>query len=103
MIVGEPRLTTTDTEVRVEADCSFGPSRGGLPPSLWFAFPRAYERFVAESSDAFAAALLPLAMSLGEPLVVEGTVSSRLAAGMREYQRIQSVWKTPSRSVRLYV
>ena len=93
MIVGEPHVTTTENEVRVEAEVSLGRSGHGLPPSLWFAFPRAYERFVAEGSDAFAVALLPLAMSLGEPLVVEGTVSSRLAAGMREYQRIQSVWK----------
>ena len=93
MIIHEPRVTTNANEVRVEAEVDVERRDGANPPSLWFVFPRAYERFVGDGSDAFAAALLPLAMSLGEGVRVEGTISYRLAAGMREYQRIQSAWK----------
>ena len=93
MIIHEPRVTTTGDEVRVESDVEVGRPVATVPPSLWFVFPRSFARFVGDGSDAFAAALLPLAMNLGEPLTVEGIVSYRLAAGMREYQRIQSSWK----------
>jgi len=93
VIIREPRVTTNAGEVRVEAEVGVERRDGAPPPFLWFVFPRAYERFVGEGSDAFAVALLPLAMSLGERLRVEGKVSCRLAAGMREYQRIQSAWK----------
>ncbi len=93
MIVDEPRMTTTTDEVRVEAAVDLERGGAGRPPSLWFVFPRAYEEYVTDRADAFAVALLPLAMSLGERLRVRGTLSYRLAAGMREYQRIQSAWK----------
>ncbi len=93
MIVDEPRVTTTANEVRVEAAVDLERGGAGRPPSLWFVFPRAYEEHVTDRADAFAVALLPLAMSLGERLRVRGTLSYRLAAGMREYQRIQSAWK----------
>ncbi len=93
MIIHEPRVTTNADEVRLEAEVGVERRDATIPPFLWFVFPRAYERFIGDGSDAFAAALLPLAMSLGEAVRVEGTVSYRLAAGMREYQRIQSAWK----------
>ena len=93
MIVGRPRVTTAGDEVRLEAEVAVERRPGGFPPSLWFAFPRPYQRFVEDGSDAFAAALVPLAMSLGETLRVEGEVSCRLAAGLRDYQRIQAIWK----------
>ncbi len=92
MIIHEPQVTSSPGEVRVEArvDCDQPDTR--RPRTLWFVFPRTYERFVSEGADGFAAALLPLAMRTGEPMRVRGSLSYRLAAGMRDYQRIQSVW-----------
>jgi hypothetical protein len=93
VIISQPRVTTTDDEVRVEAAFELAQPAEGRSRSLWFAFPRACEEFVSDRADGFAASLLPLAMRLGEPLQVEGAVSCRLAFGMGEYQRMQVAWK----------
>lgn len=93
MIIHQPHVTTTSEELRVEAAVKLERRDARVPPALWFVFPRAYERFLSDRADGFAAGLLPLAMALGERMTVHGTLSYRLAAGMRDYQRVQSVWK----------
>ena len=93
MLIHRPRVTRTDHEVRLEAAVDVDAPGVERPPTLWFALPARHERHVTDRADGFAAALLPLAMALGEPMRVEGALSYRLAAGMREYQRIQSAWK----------
>ena len=93
MIIHEPRVTTSAEEVRVEAEVECDRLDATRPQTLWFAFPRTYEPFVDDGADGFATALLPLAMRLGEAMRVRGSLSYRLAAGMRDYQRIQSAWK----------
>jgi hypothetical protein len=93
MIIHEPRVTRNAQEVRVEAEVDCDPSARVRPRTLWFVFPRTYERFVSEGVDGFAAALLPLAMRTGETMEMRGSVSYHLAAGMRDYQRIQSAWR----------
>jgi len=90
MIVHPPEVTSEASELVVTARIE---SDGDLPPSLWFAFPRSCGEYLIERMDGFAAALLPLAMHRGEPLHVEGAVSQHLAYGLREYQRVQSLWK----------
>ena len=93
MIIHEPRVTTSAEEVRVEAEVEFDRPDATRPQTLWFVFPRTYAPFVSDGADGFATALIPLAMRLGEAMQVRGSLSYRLAAGMRDYQRIQSAWK----------
>ena len=93
MIVHKPLITCAGDEVRVEAAIELKHSDLPRPSTLWFALPNVYQNHVTDWADGFAVALLPLAMRLGEPMRIVGELSSRLAAGMREYQRIQSAWK----------
>jgi hypothetical protein len=92
MIVYKPNITEEENEICVSAKVETESNSVKLPDVLWFKFPKDYKEYVTDRSDGFAAALLPLAMALGEDMEVKGTVSPRLAFGMREYQRITSVW-----------
>ena len=74
--------------VRVEVSRA----RTEFPEKLWFRFPRHYLSQISQDMNAFATALLPLAMYLGEDLHVEGALSPRLLQGLNEYQLIQSGW-----------
>ncbi len=96
MVIDEPYTKVGGDEVTVAAAVRLDRPGAAVPPTLWFAFPRALGEFVTTRADGFAAALLPLAMRLGERLVVRGDLSCRLAQGMRDYQRIQSAWKPRS-------
>ncbi len=93
MIVNTPQLSSAADELRLEAEIAAERAGAALPRTLWFSFPRACEPFLGDATGAFAVALLPLAMSTGEPLTVRGALSPRLAAGMRTYQRLQAAWK----------
>ena len=93
MIIHEPRITESGAEVSVEAAIDLDRSAFEYPAALWFRFPARYREHVTDRSDGFAAALLPLAMRLGEPLEVRGDLSYRLAHGLRDWQHIQSTWK----------
>ncbi len=93
MIIREPSLRESAAEVTVEAAVELARPTAEVPSTLWFTFPRKVRPFVAARADGFAAALLPLAMRLGEPLTIEGDLSCRLAHGMRDYQRLQAAWK----------
>ncbi len=92
MIVGKPELSESRDGVTVAATVQVD-GGGRYPSRLFFAFPASVGGHVAARADAFAAALLPLAMHLGEPLTVGGALSSRLARGLREYQWFQAHWK----------
>jgi len=73
-----------------------------LPDTLWFSFPRRFCDYVTGEVNGFAAALLPLAMTLDEDLYMEGALSPRLLNGMEEYQRLQCSWHpSPFQPVRL--
>ena len=93
MIVGEPHLREARGEVTVEAAVALERPGAARPLTLWFTFPSRVGSFVTTRADGFAAALLPLAMQLGEDLTVHGDLSCRLARGLREYQRYQATWK----------
>ena len=92
MIVHKPIITEGENEVCVSAKVDTKNHNIKLPDVLWFKFQKGYKEHVTDRSDGFAAALLPIAMALGEDLEIKGIVSPRLAFGMREYQRITSVW-----------
>jgi len=93
MIVGKPTITHEGVEVTIEASVEFEHAPEGRPSTLWFTFPVTLDAYVSDRADGFLAALLPLAMWLGEDLTVHGDLSCRLAAGARDYQRLQAAWK----------
>jgi hypothetical protein len=93
MIIGKPTLTHKGVEVTIEAAVELESEQEGRPPTLWFTFPSVLDAYVSDRADGFVAALLPLAMWLGEDLTVHGDLSYRLAAGARDYQRLQAAWK----------
>jgi hypothetical protein len=93
MLIDEPHVRVDAVEVTVEAAVSVDAAGPARPPSLFFAFPRAFAAHVTPRADAFAAALLPLAMRLREPVELRGELSCRLAQGMRDWQSIQHAWK----------
>jgi hypothetical protein len=86
LIIHPPELQTIDDELRISAAIESTPLLPHAPARLWFGFPPAYRDYLCERSDGFLAALIPLAMHLGEPVEVRGPVSPRLAAGLEHFQ-----------------
>ena len=93
MIIHRPQLRESGNEVTVEAAVELERPDAAYPDTLWFTFPRRFGAFATDRADGFAAALLPLAMWLGEDLTIHGSLSYRLAHGMRDYQSFQCTWK----------
>jgi len=93
MIIYAPEITEGNDEIFVSARIKIQTSERTFPNTLWFKFPKGYDEYVTDRADSFAVLLLPLAMRFGEDLEIHGALSPRLANGMREYQRIQQIWK----------
>ena len=103
MRVSKPRVVEKGDEVRVSVTVEVEtPCSCEFPPDLWFSFPSACREYVTDRADGFAVALLPLAMTLGERIEIEGDLSPRLVRGMEEYQRIQALWQ-PERFERVEI
>lgn len=96
MRVFKPTIVEDGDEVCVSARVEVTSARTELPGELWFRFPLSCKEHVSDHLNGFAVALLPLAMTLGENLCMEGVLSPRLLRGMEEYQRIQCAWKPTS-------
>jgi hypothetical protein len=94
--VFKPTITVDSDEVCVSAQVEVTSAKTDLPSEMWFRFPLSCNAHVSDQLNGFAVALLPLAMTLGEDLHVEGALSPTLLRGMREYQRIQCAWKPTS-------
>jgi len=93
MKVFKPEIVIDGDEVCVSARVEVNSAKIELPGELWFRFPRSCIDHVTDHLNGFAVAMLPLAMTLGEDLHLEGVLSPRLLKGMLEYQRIQCAWK----------
>ena len=87
-----PEISEKGGDICVSARVETTSCPVALPDTLWFSFPRRYCDHVTGDVNGFAAALLPLAMILGEDLHMEGVLSPRLLRGMEEYVRIQCAW-----------
>ncbi|HTX83827.1 MAG TPA: hypothetical protein VME44_16710, partial [Streptosporangiaceae bacterium] len=68
---------------------------------LSFAVPIRFADFLAADASPFAAALLLPSMKLGEDLVIQGSVSARLHAGMTEMIRTVSRWDVGLKPIRV--
>jgi len=93
MRVFNPEITKDGGEVCVSARIEVESARTKLPDELWFRFPISCHEHVTDHLNGFAVALLPLAMTLGEDIYLEGALSPHLLMGIKEYQRIQCSWK----------
>ena len=93
MKIFNPEITENGEEISISARVATSTCPVALPDRLWFRFPRKFCDHVTGDLNGFAAALLPLAMTLGEDLHLEGVLSPRLLFGLEEYQRIQCAWK----------
>lgn len=96
MRVSVPRIEQTGDEVVVRAAVEVEKARVELPREMTFAFPAQYAEAVVDRLDGFASALLPLAMTLGEDLHLDGAVSPKLLHGLEEYGRVQCAWRPSS-------
>jgi hypothetical protein len=68
---------------------------------LNFAVPSRFADFVVADASPFAAALLLPSMKLGEDLVIQGSLSARLHAGMTEMIRIIARWDVGLKPIRV--
>jgi hypothetical protein len=89
MKVLDVRQRKTADQVILSARCKV--RRLGLD-DLSFIVPGRFAEFVFADASPFACALLLPAMKLGEDLVIRGSVSARLHAGMKEIIQIVSGW-----------
>jgi len=92
MIVEEPRTLEMSNELIVSSRICIDSKGAEYPNDLWYSFPTNYIEYIETNADAFAAAVLPLAMALGEDLIVRGKLSARLLFGLGECQRILHCW-----------
>ena len=66
---------------------------GDAPFELWYSFPAAYREYLdASNGDPFFAAFLFPAMALGEPLVIEATVSPLLLDAVPKIFEVVRCW-----------
>ncbi len=91
MIIHPLTPTVENGEIRIAARIEPEKPPYDLPPTLWFKFPEAHASFVSVRADGLALALLFIALQRGEDIRVRGTLSPRLAFGMNEYQRIETL------------
>jgi hypothetical protein len=89
MKVLDVRQRKTADKIVLSARCKV--RRFGLDV-LSFIVPRRFADFIFADASPFAAALLLPSMKLGEDLVIRGSVSTTLHAGMTEIIRIVSGW-----------
>jgi hypothetical protein len=92
MIIHQPERIIKEDQVCLVAHVETRTPVPDLPTSLWFTYPVHLLPYLTESSDAFAASLLLVAMYLGEDLEVRGGISSRLASGLWEYGQVFKNW-----------
>jgi hypothetical protein len=86
MIAHAPEIRTQDGMIRVATRLEYQTTSLSLPEWLWVEFPSGQFPVPCDRADAVAPALLHLAMALGEPLELRGTLCPRLLYGLEQYQ-----------------
>jgi hypothetical protein len=91
--ISRPVIVENGSEICISASVEIRYDLCSFPDTLWFKFPAAYRDYLSDRADGFAVSLLPLAMTVGEDLTIEGPLSPRLLRGMHEYQEVQHAWQ----------
>jgi hypothetical protein len=85
--------TREGCELRALVRCDTHWVWGDEPFGLWYAFPHECRvDLIPARGDPFLAAFLPPAMVLGEPLIIEASVSGRLLENVPTIQTIYRCW-----------
>lgn len=92
VIIHPPERTSGSNGIQLSARVEIQTQGVGLPDRLWFRVDKEVEEFLVDHGDPFIMALLPIAMRLQEDVVVEPSVSPRLAYGLEQYQHILHTW-----------
>lgn len=93
MRVAEPEVVTSpgDTDrLRLRARVDYESVPGG--EDYWFEVPETLAADVSDSGNPWLLALLPLSVTLGEPLRVDSPVDSALLESAEDLQRIWTSW-----------
>lgn len=98
MRVLDVRQRRTGDQIILSARCKV--RRLGMDV-LNFTVPRRFANFLVADASPFAAALLLPSMKLGEDLVVQGSISARLHAGMTEMIRTIAGWDVGLKPIRV--
>src|SRR5215472_9212399 len=82
-------LSRHRTCVRADVVCD----EPGMPPEIyWIDVPQAYSNCLSDSGNAWLTLLLPVAVHLGEPLVISKPVDRELFINVHELMRIWNCW-----------
>lgn len=92
MRIGIPEISQKNNMHVLSARVEMDTKSIHFPRTMWYAVAGTDPHFVPGQSDAFVVSLVVAAMRLGEDIRVEGPVSSRLAHGISQYQRILNTW-----------
>jgi hypothetical protein len=92
MRIDTPEISQKNGRHVLSAAISVAENGIHFPKSMWFATNGEDPLFEPGLADAFIAALIPVAMKLGQNVQVNGRVSSRLAYGLDAYQSILNTW-----------
>ncbi len=92
MRIGPPSITRQQNRNVLSANIDVEASGVNCPESFWFATEGEENYFLPDMADAFVVGLIASAMYLGEDILVEGKVSTRLANGLDTYQNVLSTW-----------
>lgn len=83
------RAPTDTLRIRVRGEVSY---RDGAREAYWFEVDREYEEGLSSSGNPWLACLLPLAVTLGEPLEIAAPVDGLLYENMRELMHVWKAW-----------
>jgi hypothetical protein len=93
MIIHEPEIVLANGEVILQARVETLRSNTKLPERLWFSYPERWAGSVSNRADSILAALILVALTVGEDLECRGELSPRLYYHLNEYQKIFIHWQ----------
>jgi len=91
MIIHKPKIERKNSKVRVSAYIEVE-TKKEYSDTLWYEFDKEFEDYISPNSNGFVAAVLFLAMYLGEDVEVKGTMSPKLAYGLKTFQGYFNFW-----------
>jgi hypothetical protein len=87
--------------IRLTGEIRYERQDGRPHEELWFEFPAQYGSDLSTSGDPWLACLLPLAMTLGEPLAVAAPVDPLLLTNAHDLVAVWQAWYPSRRAVRI--
>lgn len=90
--IGKPEIQLQGDMLELSASIQGAALPLGLPERLVYHVKADSGLAFSDLSDTFLVAAMPLAMKLGQPLEIAGTLSLRLAHGIKAYQDTLAAW-----------